>query len=111
MQITNKKLAFYIATITVALATVGQSFGVLTTDQANTVMAAISMICGAFGLADVGWDYINATRGNFDIRVTETVVTDNPVSPAIETKTVERNVSLPSDTPVTTTVSHSEYAG
>lgn len=98
MQITNKKLAFYIATITVALATVGQSFGILTVDQANTVMAAISMICGAFGLADVGFDWINAARGNFDVKVTETVVTDSPIAPAIETKTVERNVSI---TPVT----------
>lgn len=97
MQITNKKLAFYIATIIVVLATVGQSFGILTPDQSNTLIAAISMIAGAFGLGDIGFDWINAARGNFDTVKTETVTVKDTVGGVLHQSKVEEKAIVGSD--------------
>lgn len=101
MQTTNKRIAFYTAIIGTILSVLLPALGLnISPEQQETLVAAMLMICAVFGIGDIGWDYINATRGNFDIVKTE------------KTETVSMtNTSTPDDSKVTTTVSHSEFAG
>jgi hypothetical protein len=82
MQTTNKRIAFYTAIIGTILSIVLPALGLdIAPEQQETLVVAMLMICAAFGVGDIGFDWINASRGNFDVTVTETK-TVTPVTPA-----------------------------
>lgn len=73
MQITNKKLAFYIALI-LATIDMGLAFtGYITLDQARLGLLAIAGICAPLGILDAVYDYLGII-----FRVAETVVSLTP---------------------------------
>jgi hypothetical protein len=73
MNITNKKLAFYIALVTVGIVMALLIVGQLTNDQAKIIIIAFGSICAALGLSDVGYDYLGII-----FKVAETVVALTP---------------------------------
>lgn len=58
MNITNKRLAFYIALIASALVFALLILDIVTTAQAQLALVTIGMACAPFGLADVIYDYL-----------------------------------------------------
>lgn len=58
MQLTNKKLAFYIALILAGLVFALLILDIVTLAQAQLALATIGAACIPFGLADVVYDYL-----------------------------------------------------
>jgi hypothetical protein len=97
MNITNKKLAFYVAVIGIAISQVLPIIAPdVTPAQQKALQDAILLICGAFGVADVGWDYLNVARRNYTISETsETTVADTAPSAPMETTRTTTTISAP----------------
>lgn len=59
MNLTNKKLAFYIGLILAGLVFALLILDIITLAQAQLALAAIATACIPFGAADVVYDYLN----------------------------------------------------